>query len=279
MTVEDSYRHCRTIARRRARNFYYSFLLLDPVRRNSLSAVYAFMRHCDDLSDQPGATLEAIEQWRRNLGDALSGNVDGHPLWPAFVDTVRRYRIPEQYFHDMIDGVSSDLRCTRRSTFDELYRYCYRVASVAGMSVVHVFGHRTPEALPLAEKCGVAFQLTNIIRDVREDWELGRVYLPQEDLRRFGVEDSALAAATVSPALRQVLRLEAARARDYYRESRPLLDMVDPSCRKSLWAMIEIYSGVLHRMETLDFEVLRQRVRLSAIEKCAILARALVAPW
>src|SRR5205085_6585081 len=126
---------------------------------------------------------------------------DGHPALPAFHDTVQRYKIPHQYFHEMIDGVSSDLEPRRIRTFDELYRYCYQVASVVGLTTIHIFGFDSPAALPLAEKCGVAFQLTNILRDVREDSGRGRVYLPAEDLRRFGVTEDDLRAGTRSEAM------------------------------------------------------------------------------
>lgn len=274
MTLAESYSWCRGVARSRAKNFYYSFVLLDAQRRDSLCAIYAFMRHCDDLSDEPGATRKALDEWRQAMTRALAGNPGPEPLWPAFLDTAHRYRIPERYFHEMIDGVTSDLVSPRRRTFEDLYRYCYCVASVAGLSLIHIFGFRSPEALPLAEKCGIAFQLTNIIRDVREDWGLGRVYLPEEDLRRFGVTDAHLSAAAVSPELRNLLRFEATRAEGYYRDARPLLDLVEPGCRRSLWAIIEIYSRLLARIEQRDFEVLAGRVRLSTPEKLGILARA-----
>ncbi|MFN7921323.1 MAG: phytoene/squalene synthase family protein [Bryobacteraceae bacterium] len=273
MTLAESYAWCRNVARSRAKNFYWSFVLLDHARRDSLCAIYAFMRHCDDLSDEPGAKRESLDAWRALLTRALAGDPPADPLWPAFLDTVHRYRIPERYFHEMIDGVTSDLVSPRRRTFDDLYRYCYCVASVAGLSLIHVFGFRSPEALPLAEKCGIAFQLTNIIRDVREDWGLGRVYLPEEDLRRFHVTDAHLGASVASTELRSLLRFEATRAAGYYRDARPLLEMVEPSCRRSLWAIIEIYSRLLDRIEERDFEVMAERVRLATPEKLAILAR------
>lgn len=275
MQLDQSYRYCRQVARDRARNFYYAFRLLDPVRRDSISAIYAFMRHCDDLSDEPGATRESLEAWRSQLDAALTGNVPGHPVWPAFLDTARRYRIPSQYFYDMIDGVSSDLERTRIETFDELYRYCYQVASVAGLSLIHIFGFDRPEALVLAEKCGIAFQLTNILRDVREDARLGRTYLPAEDLARFGVTPELLKTGIETDAFRALLRLEAARAWTYFRESEPLTSMVDPSCRRSLGALIAIYSRLLARIEQRQYAVLEQRVSLSAAEKSWILVRSL----
>ncbi|MCC6585939.1 MAG: phytoene/squalene synthase family protein [Bryobacterales bacterium] len=276
MQLGRSYRYCREVARSRAKNFYYAFRLLDESRRDSLCSIYAFMRHCDDLSDEEGASLASLEDWRGQMVRALAGEVDSHAVWPAFVDTAKRYKIPHQYFHDMIDGVSSDLGRRRIETFDELYRYCYQVASVAGLSLVHIFGFDRPEALILAEKCGIAFQITNILRDVREDALLGRTYLPAEDLRRFGVTEDLLRSGEETPEFRALMQFEAQRAWGYYNDSKPLTGMVDPSCRKSLAALIEIYSKLLRRIEMRDFAVLRQRVRLSSAEKSWILVRHLL---
>src|SRR5215469_3432747 len=191
--VERSYAYCRRVARR-AKNFYYSFLLLSGHQRKAMCAIYAFMRYCDDLSDEPGANRAAIERWHGEMEDALDGRFSGHPVWPAFHHTVRRFGIPHQYFREMIEGVSSDLEPRRIETFDELYRYCYQVASVVGLTTIHIFGFDTRTALPLAEKCGVAFQLTNILRDIREDAGRDRIYLPAEDLRRFAVSEEDLRA-------------------------------------------------------------------------------------
>src|SRR5689334_11065384 len=190
--VEESYAYCRRVARSRAKNFYYSFLLLSAQQRKAMFAIYAFMRYCDDLSDEPGATRAAIDRWRAEMEEALEGRFSGHPVWPAFHHTVRRFQIPHDYFREMIAGVLSDLEPRRIQTFEELYRYCYQVASVVGLTTIHIFGFDTRNALPLAEKCGVAFQITNILRDVKEDAGLGRIYIPAEDLRRFGVTDEDL---------------------------------------------------------------------------------------
>lgn len=276
MTPElaQSYAYCRAVARRRAKNFYYSFLLLPREQRYAMCAVYAFMRYCDDLSDEPGASREPLDRWRAALDRALDGQYDGHPGLPAFHDTVARYKIPHRYFHEMIDGVGSDLEPRRIRTFDELYRYCYQVASVVGLTTIHIFGFDSPAALPLAEKCGVAFQLTNILRDVREDSALGRVYLPAEDMARFGVSAADLEAGRRTPQLIELLRFEAARARAYYNESRPLLGMVHARSRSSLWALIEIYSRLLARIESANFDVLSRRIALSAMEKSWIVMRA-----
>ena len=274
--VDKSYRYCRQVARTRAKNFYYSFLLLSAQQRKAMCAIYAFMRYCDDLSDEPGATRGAIDRWRAEMEDALEGRFSGQPLWPAFHHTVRRFGIPHRYFREMIDGVASDLEPRRFQTFDQLYRYCYQVASVVGLTIIHIFGFDTRSALPLAEKCGVAFQLTNILRDIREDAGNGRVYLPLEDLARFGVTEADLRAGNRSDAFLQLMRFEAARARGYYSEAAPLLDLIHPRSRPSLWALVSIYSGLLDRIERTNYDVFTRRVRLSSLEKSWIVVRALV---
>ncbi len=273
--LEASYAHCREIARSRARNFYYSFLLLTRERRDAICAAYAFNRACDDLSDEPGSTRAALERWRTDLDSALEGRYPEDPLWPAFHDTVRRYAIPREYFYEMIEGVAADLEPRAMRDFSELYRYCYQVASVVGMTVIHIFGFDRPEAIRLAEKCGVAFQLTNILRDVREDAERGRVYLPTEDLERFGVRLEDLRDGRRSGEFTVMMRFEASRARSYYEESRPLLGMVERGSRPALAALIGIYWRLLERIEACDYDVLSQRVSLPAWEKLGVLAAAL----
>jgi phytoene synthase len=233
------------------------------------------MRRCDDLSDEPGATVTAIEEWRADMREALAGRMPGDPVWPAFADTVARYRLPHRDFEDTLDGVASDLVRADFRTFDELYRYCYQVASVPGLSLVRIFGLEDAKGLRLAELCGVAFQLTNIIRDVREDARKGRVYLPREDLERFGVDPSGFGEGVESGRLRELLRFEADRARAYYRESRPLLEMVEPSCRPSLRALMDIYSELLAKIDARGYDVLGGRIRLSTARKLWIMLRAL----
>jgi phytoene synthase len=278
MTTEESYSFCERVARTEAKNFYYSFLLLSRPQRQAMCAIYAFMRYCDDLSDAEGVSdrAGAIARWEQDLESALAGAAPEHPLWPAFSDAVARYRIPHEYFRAMIRGVSSDLEPRHIQTFQELYDYCYHVASVVGLTIIHIFGFDDPRAIELAERCGVAFQLTNILRDVREDAEHGRVYLPAEDLQRFGVKTGELSGAAVSPALQSLLAFEAERARGYYSESEPLLDMVHSGSRASLRALIGIYSRLLERISSSGYEVLRERVRVPAWEKIWILARCAI---
>ncbi|MBM3784800.1 MAG: phytoene/squalene synthase family protein [Acidobacteria bacterium] len=272
MTAAESYEYCRKVARSRAKNFYYSFVLLRDEQRDAMCAVYAFMRYCDDLSDEPGSTtLETMAAWRKDLEAALEGRYGGHPVWPAFHDTVRKFGIPHQYFHDMIDGVSTDLSPREVRTFDDLYQYCYRVASVVGLTVVHIFGFEDRKALELAEKCGIAFQLTNILRDVKEDAGLGRVYLPTEDLRRFGVEPGRL---DYTREFVELMRYEATRARQFYDDAMPLIQLVHRESRASLWALIQIYYRLLNRIEARQFQVLEQRIRLSTAEKVWLVCEA-----
>lgn len=275
MTMETSYSYCRQIAKSRARNFYYSFVLLARDQKNAMCAVYAFMRYCDDLSDEAGATAAAIEKWRDALTAALAGYPDSHPMWPAFIDAVSRYKIPHRYFFDMIDGVLSDITPRKIATFDELYQYCYKVASVVGLTTVHIFGFDSPKALELAEKCGIAFQLTNILRDVREDVELGRQYLPTEDLSRFQVD---LTQQSPTPDFVKLMEFEVNRARRYYEEAAPLLQMVHAQSRSSLWAMITIYSNLLEHIRKSNYDVLSRRISLSGMEKSWIVMRAVLTP-
>jgi 15-cis-phytoene synthase len=273
-SLEQSWAHCRAVAKKRARNFYYSFILLPPEKKNAMCAIYAFMRYCDDLSDEPGATRSAMDRWRDALTAALAGHPGDNPSWPAFIDSVQRYSIPHEYFYEMIQGVASDLEPRTIQTFDELYQYCYRVASVVGLTTIHIFGFTSPEALPLAEKCGVAFQLTNILRDVHEDAELGRIYLPAEDLTRFGVSADDLKNGRRTEQFGRLMEFETERARRYYRESAPLLDLIQPQSRPSLWALIAIYSRLLDHLAEAQYDVLTRRISLSSLEKSWIVLRA-----
>jgi len=268
--VEESYEWCVDVARTQAKNFYYSFLLLSLPQREAMCAIYAFMRYCDDLSDDEGIAdrASAIARWRDDLSAALKGESRDHPLWPAFVDAVERYKIPHRYFFDMITGVSSDLEPRCIQTFDELYDYCYHVASVVGLTIIHIFGFDDPQALDLAEKCGIAFQLTNILRDVREDYEKDRVYIPAEDFRRFGVSQVTLVS---TEGFFRMMEFEAHRARGYYRESAPLVGLIHPGSRASLKALIGIYARLLDRIVASNYDVLTRRIRVPAWEKVWIL--------
>ncbi len=278
MELERSYQQVEQIARDRARNFYYAFILLPAEKRRALCAVYAFMRHCDDISDGDSSDdekREMLQCWRRQLDGALKGDCRGSPIFPAFLDSVTRFAIPGRYFHWILDGVEMDLKVRKYETFLDLYRYCFRVASSVGLTCLQIFGFRDERARHHAEECGIAFQLTNILRDVKEDASLGRIYLPLEDLRRFDYSAEELVQGVLDERFRRLMTFQARRARDYYDRARNLLCMVDKVSRPGLWAMMEIYGRLLDKIMRSRYDIFGPVVRLSSHEKCLIAIRAL----
>ncbi len=276
--LERSYRQVEQIARVRARNFYYAFILLPAEKRRALCAVYAFMRHCDDISDGDSSDeqkREMLQCWRRQLDGALNGDCRSSPIFPAFLDSVARFAIPHRYFHWILDGVEMDLKVRKYETFMDLYRYCFKVAGSVGLTCLQVFGFRDDRARLYAEQCGIAFQLTNIIRDVKEDASLGRVYLPLEDLRRFNYSPEELVLGVLDDRFRRLMTFQACRARDYFIRARSLLPMVDKVSRPGLWAMMEIYGRLLDKIVHSRYDIFGPVVRLSTPEKCIIAIRAL----
>ena len=241
-----------------------------------MCAVYAFMRYCDDLADDPNLNLnrlEMLERWRRSL-DCVS--CDDSPILPAFRDAVERFHIPLEYFHQLIDGASMDLSIDHYHTFEELYDYCYKVASVVGLVCIHIFGFDSPDARKYAEYCGIAFQLTNILRDLKEDVANGRIYLPEEDLHAFRYSADDLASQVEDERFNKLMRYEVARARGYYKAALPLIDLVHDSGRPGLCAMIEIYSSILSAIERNRYDVFGRRISVPTSRKAAIAAKALL---
>jgi phytoene synthase len=279
--LEESYRFCAAVARREARNFYAAFRLLPASRRRSMCALYAFLRHSDDLADEPGsapAKARALDDWRQALDAALAGDGGDWPGFPALADTVERFAIPAQLLHAVIEGVSRDIQPRGFATFAELADYCYHVASVVGLSCLHIWGYRSEggRAERLAERCGIALQLTNILRDIRDDAEHGRIYLPRDDLLRFGVEPQELAAAgPPSDRVRSLLAFEGQRAYEYYEAARPLATLVDPVGRPVLRTIVGIYRALLDEIARRDYHVLDGRISLPAWRKIAIALQAL----
>jgi len=279
VTLEESYRHCEWVAKTQARNFYYSFVTLPPERKAAMCAIYAFMRYSDDVSDEAAEdkTKEVeMRAWRLALDRAFAGEYGDSKILPAFHDTVKRYGIPARYFHELIDGTEMDLTKTRYETWDELHQYCYRVASVVGFVCVHVWGFDAGDgsAMRHSEACGLAFQLTNILRDIGEDAERGRVYLPQEDLRRFGVTDADLANGKMTPNVRELIKFETERARAYYADAQRLFPYVHAPGRPTLTIMIRIYRGILRSIEKQNYDVFSRRARVSTPKKLGIVANA-----
>ncbi|MGD0403734.1 MAG: squalene synthase HpnC [Candidatus Acidiferrales bacterium] len=222
-SVAASYSECARIARESRSSFYLAFFGLRKEKRNALCALYAFMRLVDNVSDEPGdldSKRNGLARWRAMLDDAIAGRATASPILPALADTIARFEIPSRYFHDLILGAEMDLTVSSYATFDRLSEYCYRVAGTVGLTCLHVFGFSDPKAPDLAERLGLAFQLTNIIRDVRADFDMGRAYIPAEDLERFGVSQLS---GPLTPQMRELLEFEADRAWHFYREGASLV--------------------------------------------------------
>jgi len=286
LQLTTAYSVCRRIARSSAKNFYYGYMLLPAQKRNALCALYAFMRHADDLSDDPGI---GWRERRSKLSDFIAsyhrtvetGRTDD-PVFLALHDSQQRHQIPMELLDQLVAGTAMDVRDDADQvdaplmvyrTFDELYNYCYHVASVVGLVCIRIFGYRDPAAEQLAEHLGIAFQLTNILRDVKEDAAMGRVYLPQADLEHFGVTVEELGLGAPIEKIRPLLAFEATRAREYYVSATRLLPLIDEVSQPALWAMVEIYRGILDRIELRQFDVYSERVRLSLGDKLKVLAK------
>ena len=279
VAVRESYAECIRTARAANSSFYLAFYGLRREKRNALCALYAFMRLVDNVSDEPGdvdSKRAGLARWRAMLDDAVAGRTEGHAILPALADTISRFEIPTRYFHDLVLGAEMDLTVASYATFDRLTEYCYRVAGTVGLTCLHVFGFRDPKAPDLAERLGIAFQLTNIIRDVRGDFEMGRVYLPQEDLDRFDCRAEDLH-GPLTPQLCELLEFEAARAWQFYEEGAPLVAQVDADSRATLGALVRTYSTLLARIGERGYDVFSSRVSLSRAEKFQYLLTAGIA--
>jgi phytoene synthase len=289
--LNHAYAVCRGISRRAAKNFYYGFMVLPADKRNALSAVYAFMRHADDISDEPGGDPQ---QKRQKLGEwleAAKGVFDGKstddPVLMALGDAQKKFKIPPELFEKLVYGTSMDLDIPAATaeapvllcnTFDDLKQYCYYVASVVGLVCIKIFGYEDSKAEFLAEDCGLAFQLTNIIRDVKEDASMGRIYLPGEDLARTNLSAANFSSTVLQdPAqaqqLRPALEYEAERARKYYESAKWLMELIEEDSRAALWVLVEIYSQLLQKMTDRNYDVFTERVRLTVWEKLKVLSR------
>ncbi len=278
--LDQSYRICERTARRTATNFYYCFLLLPRAKRRSMSALYTFLRHTDDLGDNPQPAdwrRTQLQRWRASLDEAMAGRFDS-PVLPALVDTVVRYRVPLEYLHAVIDGVEMDLGEVRHATFDDLERYCYHVASVVGLACIHIWGFRGQQALEPARRCGVAFQLTNILRDLKEDALAQRVYLPTEDLERFDYTADELRRGVRDSRFKNLMRYEIARTERYYQDAAQLEPWLEPDGRRIFRAMLATYHGLLDEIRRIDGDVFGHRVRLSSWRKLRIATQLLVLP-
>jgi phytoene synthase len=286
LTLARAYAACRSIARREAKNFYYAFVALPLERRNAICAIYAFMRRADDLADDETLPREErrrlLDAWLAEWRAAAAGEAASDPVFLAVRDAIQRFKIPLELLDELVAGVTMDLDHAPTgapdtyATFADLYRYCYLVASVVGLVSIRIFGYRDPRAEKLAEETGIAFQLTNILRDVAEDAARNRVYLPSDELTVHGVSLESLlhrapdAPPTVSE--RSLLEAIAKRAEDYYCSARELLPLIDPESRPALWVLVSIYHGLLKRIERADYDVFTRRASVPLLQKLAILA-------
>jgi phytoene synthase len=275
VALAEDYARCAAITRQASSNFYYAFMLLPLERRRALYAVYAFCRFVDDIADDDTIKnpAEMLTRWRDELRNVFDG-IPVRPVSRALADNIARFNIPRRYFDEVIDGVEMDLSRRRYETFEELSLYCRRVASAVGLICIEIFGYRNPATRVYAEKLGLAFQLTNIIRDVREDAERGRIYLPLEDLRRFGVTEAELIDGVYNDRFRALMAFEAERARDYYREAAHALPAGDRPSMLSAEAMRLIYSALLEQIVRSDYRVFDRRHRLSTPRKLYLVGRA-----
>jgi 15-cis-phytoene synthase len=275
ITRHGDYARCAEITRRASSNFYYAFMLLPRERRHALYSVYAFCRFVDDIADDDGIKNAAamLARWREELDKVFAG-MPSRAISRALSENVRRFNIPRHYFDEVIDGVEMDLSQRRYHTFGSLCLYCRRVASAVGLICIEIFGYRNQSAQIYAERLGIAFQLTNIIRDVGEDAARGRIYLPLEDLARFHVSEAEILNSVYSPRFRQLIEFEAQRARDYYREAEEALADEDRGSMLAAEGMRLIYASLLERIARADYRVFDQRMRLSTPRKLYLVGRA-----
>jgi phytoene synthase len=289
VTIVEAYAVCRTIAQREAKNFYYSFRVLPEHKRNAMCAVYAFMRRADDISDDESLPIaerrEVMSRWLEAWREARRDGVSDDPVFVALNDTQRRFAIPDALLEELVQGTTMDLepRAQTQSdlqtfaTFAELYRYCYLVASVVGLVCIKIFGYTDLRAEELAEETGVAFQLTNILRDVKEDVERSRIYLPLDLLREFGVSVDRVKMLATGAAMeaneRALLRALGARAETYYASADRLLPLIDADSRAALWVLVTIYHRLLFKIFDANGDVFTHRISVSTPAKLTILAQ------
>ena len=292
MTIAEAYAVCRTIAHREAKNFYYSFRVLPERKRNAMCAVYAFMRRADDISDDESLPMterrEVMARWLETWREARRSGVSDDPVFLALNDTQRKFAIPDGLLEDLVRGTTMDLEPRAQSeselqtfaTFDELYRYCYLVASVVGLVCIRIFGYTDSKAEKLAEETGVAFQLTNILRDVKEDAARGRIYLPLDLMHEFGVSVDRIRTLAAGAAMeaneRAMLHALGSRAEEYYASADRLLPLINADSRAALWVLVTIYHGLLHKISKAGSDVFTKRISVSTPGKMAILAQGAV---
>lgn len=284
--LDSSYAYCRRACRRASSSFPAAFAVLPRPKRRAMSALYAFFRLSDDLADGPGEVADKrrlLAEWRTRTHDAITSGRHTHRLHAALAHTVTSYDVPLQYLDDVLDGVTTDLEPVRYKSFAELYPYCYRVASAVGLACLPVWGfgagHTLASSSKAAESAGVAFQLTNILRDVAEDQGRGRVYLPEDDLAQFGLTPADWHTPKARPAFRAMMHFQAVRARGYYERAAELEGFLSREGRAIYRLLSGLYRGLLDRIEAARFDVFARRISLGTGAKVRLLAGAWPARW
>ncbi len=273
--LEQAYEECRRITRREAKNFYYAFLTLPQAQRRAIYVAYTFCRYCDDSVDAERSVdqkLVMLSDLRTKLDQCYHGHADDL-VFLGLADVAEKYDIPQEYFQEVLSGVESDLVKNRYQSFEELRQYCYQVASAVGLICIHIFGFSAPRAKDHAVDLGLAMQLTNIARDVKEDLEIDRVYLPQDELARFGYSEAELLAGVVNEPFIELMRFQAQRARGYFDSGFQLLPYLSHRSRACPAVLGQLYSRVLDGIEDVEYDVLHHRVSLSTAEKVRVTAQ------
>ncbi len=269
--LERAYAHCQSVTRDHAKSFYFCARFLPRAKRRAIYAVYALCRHVDDLVDGAGDrperdTRSLLEDWRVRLRDAKTGD---HPALVAWCDASRTFGIDASHAEELMEGVLMDLSIRRYETYEDLRLYCYRVASVVGLMTSRIFGYSDERALAHAAELGEAMQLTNICRDVGEDARLGRIYIPLDELDRFGVSEAAIVEGRVDRPFVELMRFQIERARRAYRTAEPGIDMLDPECRFTVRLSSRVYEQILDRIELNGYDVLTRRAFVPLHRKLA----------
>jgi len=266
MTAEAAYAEVERLTRARARNFAYGIMVLPRPKRRAIAAIYAFAREVDDIADGDAPDDEKRVRLEE-LHHRLASSPGGDAMWIALADARERYPIPDHALHDLVDGGLTDLDRRRYETFDELRDYCAHVAGAVGIACIGVYGADQPQR---AEALGIALQLINVMRDVREDWQLGRVYLPQDELASFGVEEADIAEGRLTPAWQALMAYQSARARSYLEEGLTLLGYLDHRSSACVGTFAGLYRATLERIEARGFDVFDGPPRLSTLTKLRI---------
>jgi len=283
MSLNDCYTYCEVLTRKKGTNFYLGFTMLPKDKRNAIFASYAFCRFVDDIVDEnDGDGKDKLEtmllKWENALEECYKGNGGRHPITRALADAVQKYPIPKHAFQRLIDGARLDIIKNRYETFNELLVYCDLVAATISEISLGIFGYQNDKAVEYGKYLAIALQLTNIIRDVGEDAKRGRIYLPLEDLRRFGYSEAELLRGEFNDKFFALIEFQIARAKKYYAMANPLLTVINKDSRIGIYLMGSVYVYLLNKIEKMNLPILKKRVGLSFFEKQILLIKGVVNP-